>query len=164
MPQLDFLTYPLASQLFWLFISFFSLYLFSQKIFIPRISNVLLQRKEAIEKSIKEAEKLKLEALAKKDHGQEILAEAKIKANNILKEISHELSKSEAAALKKAQIELNLELTKFSSEIESIKQNSKKEFTDTVIELVKYILSKTYQIEKTNEEIAKFVEVKNDTI
>ncbi len=57
MPQLDVSTY--TSQLFWLVLSFASLYLFTAKVTIPRIAKILESRWQRIEGSIKRADELK---------------------------------------------------------------------------------------------------------
>lgn len=57
MPQLDFSTY--LGQIFWLFVSFTSLYLFVQYWFFPRIKSILQIRDAKIESLILEAQNLR---------------------------------------------------------------------------------------------------------
>ena len=54
MPQLEISTFP--SQIFWLIVSFFILYLCISRIIIPKISKVLREREQQIQQNIKESE------------------------------------------------------------------------------------------------------------
>ena len=63
MPQLEFLTYPFVSQIFWLFFSFALLYLFATKLIIPRISSIKSNRSDTIDSALDKANQIKNEAL-----------------------------------------------------------------------------------------------------
>ena len=56
MPQLDPSSY--VSQLFWLSISFFIIFIFINYYFFPKLKNVQIERNDVIQKYIEEAEKL----------------------------------------------------------------------------------------------------------
>ena len=60
MPQLDFTTF--IPQLFWLFISLSVLYLMLSRIALPRISDVIEERKDTITDDLDEAKALSIEA------------------------------------------------------------------------------------------------------
>ena len=60
MPQLDFTTF--IPQLFWLFISLSILYLMLSRIALPRISDVIEERKDTITDDLDEAKALSIEA------------------------------------------------------------------------------------------------------
>jgi len=59
MPQLDFANYPFISQIFWLALSFFVLYIYSAKIILPRISKTIEMRDRTIKTALREAEDAK---------------------------------------------------------------------------------------------------------
>ncbi len=56
MPQLEITTYP--SQIFWLVVSFLTLYLIMSRIIIPRISSVIKNRESQIKNNIHISEQL----------------------------------------------------------------------------------------------------------
>ncbi len=60
MPQFDFTTY--TSQLFWFALCFITLYIFVSRIILPRITNILNNRQNIIEKDISLAKALDLQA------------------------------------------------------------------------------------------------------
>lgn len=60
MPQLDIHTY--TSQLFWLFLSFTSLYFFTWRVTLPRMMKIMDARRLRIEGSIHKADELKRQA------------------------------------------------------------------------------------------------------
>lgn len=80
MPQLDIATY--SSQLFWLTICFISLYIFTLRVSVPRISKIMEIRWQRIEGSLKRADEFKKQA----DETRETF-EASIK---LAREKSHE--------------------------------------------------------------------------
>ena len=98
MPQLEISTFP--SQIFWLIVSFFILYLCISRIIIPKISKVLREREQQIQQNIKESETIykKTEDINKK---YEILKkETEEEAKNIINNIKMKLTKK----LRKIQI------------------------------------------------------------
>ena len=160
MPQLDFLTYPFISQLFWLSASFIALYYYSRNFIIPRISKVITARSDTINSAINEAEKLKQEALNAQNNSEELLLEAKSQASQLINDMLQKLRKEEAVALQKSQISLDKEISNLSNELESYKEKSHNDFSDTVVEIVKYILEASYNIKKSKEEILTYVGTK----
>ena len=81
MPQLDITTF--IPQLFWLVITFVTLYLIMSMVILPKIADVLEQRQDRIASDIQEAERLKLDAeKALKDY-ERVLFKARESAQEI---------------------------------------------------------------------------------
>jgi len=119
MPQLDFTTY--ATQLFWLTITFVSLYLFLARIALPRIGGIIEQRRDRIADDLDEAARFKAQTDDAIAAYEASLAAAKAKASGIAQETRDELSaqtdkerdKVEAMLNEKAkQAELRIAKTK----------------------------------------------------
>ena len=79
MPQLDTSTY--LSQIFWLLLTFLSLWFFMSWFIIPRIEDILEQRRRKIDGYIQKAEKINKQALQSLEKYEKALKKAKEKAN-----------------------------------------------------------------------------------
>lgn len=90
MPQLDFSSWP--PQLIWLAITFFSLYLLMARVALPRIANVLEQRRDRVASDLDEAARLKEETEGAIASYEAALAEARAKAHAIAKETREALN------------------------------------------------------------------------
>lgn len=87
MPQLEISTY--ITQIFWLFITFISLWLIMDKIIVPKIADTVEARKRKYEDYILKAEEVNNKALDALNRYEETLAAAKEKA-------AEKISKNEA--------------------------------------------------------------------
>ena len=110
MPQLDFTTF--IPQLFWLFISLSVLYLMLSRIALPRISDVIEERKDTITDDLDEAKALSIEAESVVEDLRVKLEEAKAQSpKNLMTERQKNL---EEISLKRNEFE-----EKVSRDIES---------------------------------------------
>ena len=78
MPQLD--PSSFGSQLFWLAVSFISLYLVLSVLVLPRISATMAKRGEQLDQDLAEAEALRAKAQSALEAYEEALAQARTKA------------------------------------------------------------------------------------
>lgn len=104
LPQLDVLTYP--SQIFWLILSFGTLYYLMSRKALPRLGEILEARQERIASDLDRAAKLRAEAEEAMRHYQQVVAEAQAKASAELKAVEERLSAE--ASRKQAAIEADL--------------------------------------------------------
>ena len=72
------------SQIFWLIFIFVILYLITWKIFLPRITDTLENRKSRIVNDLNEAQKLKENAEIKLKEYNKIIEDSKIKAKKLM--------------------------------------------------------------------------------
>lgn len=92
MPQLDTSTY--LSQIFWLLLTFLSLWFVMSWFIIPRIEDIMEQRRQKIDGFIQKAEKINKQALQSLDKYEKALKKAKEKANLRIKQNKTDLVKT----------------------------------------------------------------------
>lgn len=90
MPQLDFSTY--APQLFWLLVSFVTLYLLMARVALPRIATVLEERSGRIARDLDEAQRLQSEADAAAEAHRNALSAAREEGRGLEKEAQDRLA------------------------------------------------------------------------
>jgi len=90
MPQFDIATF--TPQLFWLFVCYITLLIFSARVALPRLENVLSVRWQHIEGALEEAQRLNHEAESLVAALEEELAEARKKAHHDVVEASRHLN------------------------------------------------------------------------
>ncbi|MFZ8865043.1 MAG: hypothetical protein ACO2XZ_04160 [Rickettsiales bacterium] len=127
MPQLDFANYPFISQLFWLSISFFVLYIYSAKIILPRISKTIEMRDRTIKSALKDAEKVKKQLEINETNNHKILTEARDRARELINEAQENIEKKTHLKRKKTDSIIAEKLNNSSINIVKLKDNSKKE-------------------------------------
>ena len=108
MPQLnpEFWT----AQIFWLFVIFSSLYFIIWKIFLPKITYTIENRKSKIVNDIDEAQKLKENAEKKLKEYNEIIKNSKNEAKKFIENSKKKLDKDIEAKKKKINDEIEKEL------------------------------------------------------
>ena len=90
MPQLDPEYWP--SQIFWLIIIFFTIYILISKIFIPKIKGSIDMREDKIRKDLEEAKTFKEQAESKLKEYNDLMEKAKLDVKKILSESRHKLN------------------------------------------------------------------------
>lgn len=89
MPQLETATY--ISQIFWLIVTFFSLWIVMSVFFVPRLADILEQRRQKIEGYVQKAEQIKQDALQKLEMHENAVEQAKRQAAQNLENQKQEL-------------------------------------------------------------------------
>ena len=156
MPQLD----PefWAAQVFWLILIFSSLYLIIWKIFLPKITYSIENRKSRIVDDLDEAQKLKDTAEKKFAEYNKIIENSKKEAKKILQENQKKL---EDDLDKKKQIldeEINKEIKAAENEIMSLKKSSINNINKIAIEISSEILKQTIGKELNMSSVSAVVE------
>ena len=124
------------AQIFWLLLIFSTLYVIIWKIFLPKITYSVENRKSRIVNDLDEAEKLKESAEKKLQEYNAIIERSKKEAKKILED-----------GKKKLELELDAKKTKFNNEIE-------KELLDTEKEVNDFKSSSLHNIKNIAEEIS----------
>jgi F-type H+-transporting ATPase subunit b len=147
-----------ASQIFWLLLIFSSLYLIIWKIFLPKITYSIENRKSKIVNDISEAQKLKESAEVKLKEYNEIIKNSKIQAKKIIDDSKKKLDRDIENKKLKFNEEINKELEGVEREIIELKKTSKlsinKIATETTAEIVKQIMD----TELNNSSVSAIVE------
>ena len=138
MPQLDFSTF--LPQIFWLFISLSFLYIVLSRYALPRVSDVIEERKDIIAQDIDSAKKYSSETDIAIEELNMKLSEAKINSqslmNNSLQEIKESNEEKKAILLK----EINDDIVAAETKIQEKKEESLSEISsvseDIAIEML----------------------------
>ena len=138
MPQLDFSTF--LPQIFWLFVSLSFLYIVLSRYALPRVSDVIEERKDIIAQDIDSAKKYSSETDLAIEELNMKLSEAKINSqslmNNSLQEIKESNEEKKAILLK----EINDDIVAAEAKIQEKKEESLSEISsvseDIAIEML----------------------------
>jgi len=122
MPQLDFSTFP--NQIFWLVVTLIVLYLVLSRVALPRIATVLSERHGAIQRDLDKAEEMKRSAIEAENTYNQALADARVKANDIVNEAKAEIQKDLDKAIAKADLEIAAKAAESEKAISAIKDSA----------------------------------------
>ena len=122
MPQLDPKFW--IAQIFWLILVFSSLYFIVAKIFLPKITLTIENRKSKIVNDLNEAQKLKENAEVKLKEYNKIIENSKKDAQKIISDGRKKLNEDIEIKKKKFDAEIEKELQAVEKEIKELKKNS----------------------------------------
>ena len=138
MPQLDFSTF--VPQIFWLFVSLSILYLILSKYALPRVSDVIEERKDIIAHDIDEAKKFSLDSKKAIEDLTLKMSKAKSESQQIINNALIEVKDKNEAKKEKIILEINDELLDAEKEIFEKKEIALKDVTKISKELAKEML------------------------
>jgi len=113
-----------AAQIFWLILIFSSLYLIIWKIFIPKITYSIENRKSKVVNDLDEAQKLKENAEKKLKEYNEIIENSKKEAKKIIEDSKKKLDRNIEDKKQKFDSEIEKELAEVEKEIKDLKKSS----------------------------------------
>ena len=113
-----------ASQIFWLILIFSSLYIIMWKIFLPKISDIIENRKSRIIGDLNETQKLKENAEKKLREYNKIIEDTKKEAKKIIEDNKKKLENDIKSKKQKFNEEIEKELKSVEKEIKSLKKSS----------------------------------------
>ena len=113
-----------VAQIFWLTIIFSGLYLIIWKIFLPKITYSIENRKSRIVNDIQEAQKLKESAEIKLNEYKKIIENSKKEAKKIMEDSRKQLDKDIDSKKQKIDDEIAKELLAAEKEIKDLKSSS----------------------------------------
>ena len=145
MPQLDPKFW--ASQIFWLIIIFLSLYLIVWKIFLPKITYSIENRKSKIVNDLDEAQKLKENAEKQLDEYNKIIEDSRKKLERDIEEKKQKISE-----------EIEKELLKAEKEIASLKKSSIDNIKIIASEISFEVVKQIVDIELNKSSVSAIVE------
>ena len=156
MPQLDpeFWT----AQIFWLILIFSSLYLIIWKIFLPRITYSIENRKSKIVKDLDEAQKLKDNAEKKLKEYNEIIEKSKKEAKKIIEDGKKKLDQDIEIKKQKFNDEIEKELALAEKEIKDLKKTSIPKISSIAAEISTEIIKKIIDIEVNKSNVNAIVD------
>ena len=150
MPQLNTEFWP--AQVFWLILIFSILYIIIWKIFLPRITYSVENRKSRIVNDLDEAQKLKESAEIKLKEYNKIIENSKNEAKKIIDEERKKLDQDIKTKKKNFNDQIEKELVSIEKEIKDLKKTSlsniSKIASETSAELIKNIINT--EVNKSN--------------
>ena len=154
MPQLDFTTF--LPQLFWLFISLSVLYLMLSKIALPRISDVIEERKDTITDDLDEAKSLSIEAQNVVEDLRMKLDEEKIQSQtNLMDERQRNLEK---ISLKRKEFEdkVSKDILSSESKINKSKSSALVDISSVAEDIAEEMLNNLFVKKVEKKDLSKF--------
>ena len=143
MPQLN--TEYWAAQIFWLIIIFSILYLIIWKIFLPKITYSIENRKFRLVNDLDEVQKLKENAEKKLHEYNLIIEKSKKEAKKIIEDSQKKLDRDIESKKQKFNDEIEKELILIENEIKDLKKSSvlniNRIATETTTEIIKQIFN-----------------------
>ena len=134
-----------AAQIFWLILTFSSLYLIIWKVFLPKITLSIENRKSRVVNDLDEAQKLKENAEKKLNEYNKIIEESKKEAKKIIEDSKKKLDRDIENKKQKFNDEIEKELLATEEEIKDLKKSSISNInriaTETTTEIIKQIIN-----------------------
>ena len=146
------------SQIFWLTLTFGTLYIILSKLILPKISANLELRKSQIQENIEAAEKQRESSEAKIKEYDEIILKSKLEAKNIFREAREKVIKDINSKQNVLDKQIDEEIQKAEKEIQILKDNAPIKINKIAIETSSELLKKLIGAEVNNSSISAIVD------
>ena len=156
MPQLnpEFWT----AQVFWLILIFSSLYLMIWKIFLPRITYSIENRKSRIVNDLNETQKLKENAEKKLKEYNDIIENSKKVAKKIIEDSKKKLDRDIENKKQKFNVEIKEELKSVEKEIKDLKKSSLSNISNIAVQTSAEVIKQIIDTEVNKSNVSAIVE------
>jgi len=145
------------AQIFWLILIFSSLYLIIWKIFLPRITYSIENRKSKIVNELDEAQKLKDNAEKKLKEYNEIIEKSRKEAKKIIDDSKKKLDRDIENKKQEFNDEIEKELTAAEKEIKDLKKTSTSNVADIAAETSAEIIRQIINTEVNKSNVSAIV-------
>ena len=146
------------SQIFWLTLTFGTLYVILSKLILPKISANLELRKSQIQENIEAADKQRKNSETKLKEYEDIILKSKIKSKNIFKETREKIIKDINSKKDTLDKQINEEIKKTEQEIEILKKGASMKINKIAIEISSEMVRKLIGAEVNNSSISAIVD------
>ena len=146
-----------ASQIFWLVLIFSFLYLVIWKIFLPKITYTLENRKSKVVNDLNEAEKLKENAEKKLKEYNEIIEKTKKEAKKIIEDSKKKLDRDIDRKKQKFNEEIDKELEAAEKEIKDLKKSSISNINNIAAETSAEVIKQIINVEVNKSNVSAIV-------
>ena len=147
-----------AAQIFWLILTFSSLYLIIWKVFLPKITLSIENRKSRVVNDLDEAQKLKENAEKKLNEYNKIIEESKKEAKKIIEDNKKKLDRDIVEKKQKFDVEIEKELTAVEKEIKDLKKSSISNINNIAAETSAEIIKQIINIEVNKSSVSASVD------
>ena len=155
MPQLN--TEYWAAQIFWLILIFAILYLIIWKIFLPRITYSIENRKSRLVNDLDEVQKLKENAEEKLNEYNIIIETSKKEAKKIIEDNKKKLDRNIEDKKQKFDSEIEKELAEVEKEIKDLKKSSLSNISKIAVETSADIITQIIDINVNKSNVSAIV-------
>ena len=146
-----------AAQIFWLILIFSILYLVIWKIFLPKITYSIENRKSRIVNDLDEAQKLKENAEKKLKEYNEIIENSKKEAKKIIEDNKKKLDRNIEDKKQKFDSEIEKELAEVEKEINDLKKSSLSNISKISVETSADIITQIIDINVNKSNVSAIV-------
>jgi len=147
-----------ASQIFWLILIFSSLYIIIWKIFLPKITDIIENRKSRIIGDLNEAQKLKENAEKKLGEYNKIIEDTRKEAKRIIEDNKKKLENDIKSKKQKFNEELEKELMSVEKEIKILKKTSISSINKIAVEVSSEVIRQIVGAEMNMSKVSAIVE------
>ena len=147
-----------AAQIFWLILTFSSLYLIIWKVFLPKITLSIENRKSRVVNDLDEAQKLKENAEKKLNEYNKIIEESKKEAKKIIEDSKKKLDRDIENKKQKFNDEIEKELIAAEKEIKDLKKSSISNINNIAAETSAEIIKQIINIEVNKSSVSAIVD------
>ena len=145
------------SQIFWLTLTFGTLYVILSKLILPKISANLEVRKSQILENIEAAEKHREESEQKIKEYDKIVQDSKIESKNYFNQARKKMLKDINLKKENLDKEINEEIRKAEIEIEDLRNKAPEKINKIAIEISKDLIQQLISVEVNNSSISAIV-------
>ena len=156
MPQLDYEFWP--AQIFWLILIYSTLYLVIWRVFLPKITYSIENRKSQIVNDLDEAQKLKESAEKKLEEYNKIIESSKQEAKKIIEDGRKKLDIDIENKKQKFNSEIEKEMAAVEKEIKKLKEDSLPNINKIASEISANIIKKIINTEVNKSNVAAVVD------
>ena len=147
-----------ASQIFWLILIFSGLYIVIWKIFLPKITDSIENRKSRIINDLNETQKLKENAEKKLREYNKIIEDTKKEAKKIIEDNKKKLENDIKSKKQKFNEEIEKELMSVEKEIKSLKKSSISSINKIAVEVSSEVMRQIVGAEMNMSKVSAIVE------
>ena len=146
------------SQIFWLTLTFGTLYVVLSKLILPKISANLELRKSQIQENIEAAEKQRESSESKLKEYDKIILKSKLEAKNIFKDARDKVLKDINSKKEVLDKQIDEEIKKVEKEIELLKKGAPEKINKIAIDTSSELVRKLIGAEVNNSSISAIVD------
>ena len=147
-----------TAQILWLVLIFSSLYLLIWKIFLPKITDIIENRKSRIIGDLNETQKLKENAEKKLGEYNKIIEDTKKEAKRIIEDNKKKLENDIKSKKQKFNEEIEKELMSVEKEIKSLKKSSISSINKIAVEVSSELIRQIVGAEMNMSKVSAIVE------
>ena len=147
-----------ASQIFWLVLIFSGLYIVVWKIFLPKITDSIENRKSRIVNDLNETQKLKENAEKKLKEYDEIIKKSKNEAKKIIEDSKKKLDRDIENKKQKFNVEVEEELKSVEKEIKDLKKSSLSNISNIAVQTSTEVIKQIIDTEVNKSNVSAIVE------